>query len=369
MRSKMKKIIFFMPNIERGGIEKNLILLSDHFINKNYNVKIIYSSISQEVKKKISKKIKLDKSKKYVNFFFFSKRINNSINCFIKLLLFKENKNSIMISLQDHPFSITACKINRIKCILRIANHPKYSIIFFNNFFNFRLKLFIKIFFYKFADGIICNSMSSSTYLKSKINNKNIISIYNPMKLNKDIKKFPKKNYLLTVGRLEKQKNIAGIILAFKYIHKKYNNYKLLIIGSGQEQKSLKYLTKLNNLSNKIKFIKFENPSKYYMNSKLFILNSFFEGQPNVLIEALNYKLPIISANCESGPNEILSNGKFGFLTSIDNPLLLSKKISYALENYILAKNKSKLGFKSLNRFDIKAQCSKYEKYIIRFIK
>ena len=48
----MKKIIFFMPNIERGGIEKNLILLSDHFINKNYNVKIIYSSISQEVKKK-----------------------------------------------------------------------------------------------------------------------------------------------------------------------------------------------------------------------------------------------------------------------------------------------------------------------------
>ena len=105
------------------------------------------------------------------------------------------------------------------------------------------------------------------------------------------------------------------------------------------------------------------------MSSKLFILNSFFEGQPNVLIEALNYKLPIISTDCESGPNEILSNGKFGFLTSIDNPLLLSKKISYALENYILAKNKSKLGFKSLNRFDIKTQCSKYEKYIIRFIK
>ena len=95
----MKKIIFFMPNIERGGIEKNLILLSDHFINKNYNVKIIYSSISQEVKKKINKKIKLDKSKKNINFLFFYKRINNSINFFIKLLLFKEKK-LIMISLK-----------------------------------------------------------------------------------------------------------------------------------------------------------------------------------------------------------------------------------------------------------------------------
>jgi hypothetical protein len=51
----MKKIIFFMPNIERGGIEKNLLLLSNYFINKNYRVKIIYSSISAEIKKNLIK--------------------------------------------------------------------------------------------------------------------------------------------------------------------------------------------------------------------------------------------------------------------------------------------------------------------------
>ena len=67
----MKKIIFFMPNIERGGIEKNLLLLSNFFINKNYQVKIVYSSISEEIKKKLNSRVELDKSRKYINFGFF----------------------------------------------------------------------------------------------------------------------------------------------------------------------------------------------------------------------------------------------------------------------------------------------------------
>lgn len=362
----MKKIIFFMPNIQRGGIEKNLLLLTNYFINKNYQVKIVYSSISTEIKKKLNSRVELDKSRKYIKFWFFPQRINNSINCLIKLMFFerKRNSNLIMISMQDHPFSIMACKKNRIKCVLRIANHPRDSLVFFNNLINFKIKLLIKLFFYRFADGIICNSISSSKYLKSKIKNLNIASIYNPIKLSKHNSIIKKKNYILTVGRLEKQKNIRGIIQAFKYIHNKFNNYILLIIGSGQEESSLKNLVKKNNLFDKIKFIKFINPKKYYKNSKIFILNSFFEGQPNVLIEALNYNLPIISSDCESGPREILANGRYGFLTPVNDALSLSKKISYVLNNYKIAKNKSFLGNKSLRRFEIKSQCLKYEKFI-----
>lgn len=191
----MKKIIFFMPNIERGGIEKNLLLLSNYFINKNYYVKIIYSSISAEIKKKLNKSVVLDKSREIIKFWFFSDRINNSINCFIKLIFLKKSKVShwVMISMQDHPFSIMACKKINIKCVLRIANHPRDSLIFFNNFINFKIKLFIKLFFYKFANGIICNSISSSKYLKTKIKNLNITSIFNPIELNDDNAKDKKK--------------------------------------------------------------------------------------------------------------------------------------------------------------------------------
>ena len=48
----MQSILFFIPNIERGGIEKNLVILSNYFVNKNYKIEIICSKISSEIKKK-----------------------------------------------------------------------------------------------------------------------------------------------------------------------------------------------------------------------------------------------------------------------------------------------------------------------------
>ena len=38
-----------------------------------------------------------------------------------------------------------------------------------------------------------------------------------------------------------------------------------------------------------------------------------------ILIEGMQYKIPIISTKCQSGSNEILKKGKYGYLTEIDN--------------------------------------------------
>ena len=56
----------------------------------------------------------------------------------------------------------------------------------------------------------------------------------------------------------------------------------------------------------------------------VFVLSSKYEGLPNVLIEAQKYNLPIISTNCQTGPKEILINGKLGELLS---PLLTELEI------------------------------------------
>jgi hypothetical protein len=68
-----KKIIFFIPNLERGGIEKNFLILSNYFANKNYKIEVLYSKISKDILLKINKKIVLKKSINYVkilNIFF-----------------------------------------------------------------------------------------------------------------------------------------------------------------------------------------------------------------------------------------------------------------------------------------------------------
>ena len=55
-----------------------------------------------------------------------------------------------------------------------------------------------------------------------------------------------------------------------------------------------------------------------------------------MLIEALTYKIPIISTNCASGPKEILSNGKYGSLVPVNDHTALAKKIFITIKIIIM---------------------------------
>jgi glycosyltransferase involved in cell wall biosynthesis len=78
----------------------------------------------------------------------------------------------------------------------------------------------------------------------------------------------------------------------------------------------------------------------------------------------LSYKCPVISTDCDSGPKEILKNGKYGFLVPVNKFKLLAEKIEYALNNYQIAKKKTYNGFLNLKDFIQEKQCKKYEKFI-----
>lgn len=364
----MKNIIFFIPNIERGGIEKNLVILSNFFLKKNYNIDIIYSQISQEIKKKLDKKVNLIKCKYNIKIPFLSFRVMNSINCFIFFLFkFDFKFKNIILSFQDHPLPILVSKIRNIPCILRIANHPYGSLKFFNNNLNFILKINVKKIFYYFATGIICNSKSSMNFFKKIYKKKKIVNIYNPIEIKKIRKSKKINNRIISVGRLENQKNFLGLVRAFDIVSKKLPGIQLLIVGSGREKKELQILCKLLNLSKKVVFKEYQNPDKLINSSKLFVLNSLWEGLPNILIETQILKTPILSTNCFSGPSEILINEKLGYLTPVNNHIKLANKIIFILKNYDKAQKKALIAPQNLKRFEKNSQCKKYELFLSRF--
>ena len=367
---KKKEIVFFIPNIEGGGIEKNLLLLSNYFINKGFAVKIIFEKISSKIKVKLNSKINLVKTKKIFKVNLKNERISNSINCFL-FTLFKVylQKNSVLITLQDHPFGIIISVFKNIPCIIRIANHPIGSLKFFNNYFLYKLKLFIKLIFYNFASVIICNSKQSANFFSRRlIFRKKIITIYNPieniLKTNKI--KNRNKNQLLSVGRIEKQKNYLGLVKVISLLSKKNKKINLVIIGSGKEKNNVINLAKKLKIKERIIFKNYINPNSYYKKSGILVLNSFFEGLPNVLIEGIKFKIPIISTKCLSGPAEILRNGKFGYLVDVNNVSQMAKKIEKVLREYDFAIKKTDLAVKSLGRFELNKQCKKYEKIIYK---
>ena len=81
---------------------------------------------------------------------------------------------------------------------------------------------------------------------------------------------------------------------------------------------------------------------------------------PNILIEAALLKTFIISSNCETGPKEILLNGKAGGLFKVRDYKDLARKILYYWKNEKQRKKMIQVGFKNLDRFDYNRNLNKY---------
>jgi len=67
----------------------------------------------------------------------------------------------------------------------------------------------------------------------------------------------------------------------------------------------------------------------------LLVLSSNTEGFGNVIVEALALGVNVVSTDCPSGPKEILENGKYGFLSPVNDPVKLAETIQKALASPI----------------------------------
>jgi len=107
-----KKIIFFCPSIEKGGVEKNFFLIINNLCNL-INIKLITAS---NIKGMVNPKIKnILYSPKFIYNF---PRFFKSIYCFLFALI-KLDKKTLLISFESNIFAILAAKIVGAKIIVR----------------------------------------------------------------------------------------------------------------------------------------------------------------------------------------------------------------------------------------------------------
>ena len=241
------------------------------------------------------------------------------LNFFKLFNLIKNKRPDYLIAhlLTSLPIFLTLFFNNKTKIVLRISGLPKL------NFFRF---IFWKL-FSKNIYSVTCPTTATYKYLKKMniFNKNNIVILRDPViRLREFLKKkyeriedvkIEKKNLIIGIGRFTRQKNFLLLIKAFKKILIKYPNYHLILLGEGEQEEMLKKEAKKLEIQNKVFFLGYQkNVYKYLLNSDCFILTSLWEDPGFVILEAALSNTLIISSNCPNGPDEILSNGRNGFL-------------------------------------------------------
>ena len=150
--------------------------------------------------------------------------------------------------------------------------------------------------------------------------------IINFKQLNKNKKIFEEKidwlknkNYIISIGRLTKQKNFKFLINEFSKIKQIYSNLNLVILGDGDEKQFLKKLLKKKNCMKIYLFWEIKNIYPFLLNSLFFVLTSEWEDPGFVILEAMFSKKLVLSSNCQSGPKEIIKDNFNGFLYEKNN--------------------------------------------------
>lgn len=139
---------------------------------------------------------------------------------------------------------------------------------------------------------------------------------------------------IITVGRLEKVKGYDRLINVAKYILKKYPDWRWDIYGDGTLRNQIIKEIKNEHLENSLFVMgNSNNIMSVYEEYSFFVMTSYFEGLPLVLLEAKSCLLPIVSFNCPTGPSEIIQNTKDGYLVKNNDIEELRDKIELLILN------------------------------------
>ena len=168
------------------------------------------------------------------------------------------------------------------------------------------------------------------------------------------------KHHILSVGTLKVQKDHETLIKAFALLPSELNA-KLVILGEGQLRIQLSQLVDKLGLQNRVELPGFVlDPADWYRSADLFAYSSRWDGLPLVLIEALEFGLPIVSTDCPSGPAEILQNGLYGKLVPVQDP----KALAYAIEQGLNEDHDSSALMMRAQDFSLKKISDEYLDYM-----
>lgn len=157
---------------------------------------------------------------------------------------------------------------------------------------------------------------------------------------------------IISVGRFGKEKGFDQLIKAFAPVAQKHPDWSLTVYGDGEMMPSVKELVVKYHLENQVQLPGMcTNLEKRYQEYAMYVLPSYREGLPLVLLEAKANRLPIVSFDILTGPREIVRDQIDGILVPPKDISALANAMNYLIEHPEVRKEMSDHSQENLGLF------------------
>jgi glycosyltransferase involved in cell wall biosynthesis len=366
------RVSFFLSTLGYGGAQRVTINLASGLAERGYDIDLVVGRLEGESASEVSNSVRLVDldipSVPAVGIFAGIPRLRSYL---------ESESPALLISGLTHTnvATVIAASMADVPTFVAPTEHLAFDYRSESSYKS-RLLRHLARFTYPFADDVLAVSegVAESVVKQTRVDRDQTTVLYNPV----DIEYVEKKaaetvdhqwfrdttiDPIVSVGRLEPQKDIQTLIDAFESVHDARPETRLVVVGKGSERAQLVELVQSRGLSDVVRFPGYvDNPFAYISGASVFVLSSHFEGLPTVLIEALACETPIIATDCPYGPSEILADGRYGRLTPVGDVDAMAAAIVDSLDG----PNSPKQSLDRARDFSMSTSIERYEEYIQR---
>lgn len=328
------KIQWIVNNINQvGGIERVVIQLSNYFVEHGCNMEIV-SLCTKETKAffDLHTDVEIIHWKKSPN--------DLSRTGIIAIIHQIAKKSDADVVLGCHDPICNAMVINKPFFKGRVIATQHAAIEYYSP-----KRLVLESLILRFADRFAVLSDWSKLYYENR-GLKNCVVIPNALDQKLLEIQEDRDKTIITAGRLTGVKGFDFLIRAFKLVHNVHPDWKLKILGDGEDRKKLTALIKELNLEDAVILLGFQkNVLEEFRKASIFTVTSQSEGFSMVLLEAMTQGVPAV---CVDIPvmKELLDHGKYGVLSRADEKAFASALNSLIADEQL----RNQYGEKALER-------------------
>ena len=301
-----KNLMLMVPMLHQGGFER-VCITTARLMQEYYNVYVLIFS-SKDINYDITGLNIID-----IDVPAQKGLVNKIINVFKRVKLVRKKKKELGINV-SYSFGSSANYVNvlsrgkekvltGLRCQTDMES-PK------------QVKLFCSR-----SDQVLSCSKEIMRQLSDDFGYNKSSFIYNPLdvedvqkKGSEEVKDYPfdepGTRVIASMGRNDYIKGMWHLVKAFSIVYKKHPEARLVVLGAGNWSE-YEELSKRLGVEGKVAFPGVrKNPFPYVAKSDIYVCSSNHEGFPNAVLEAMALQKPVISADCKTGPREILLSEK-----------------------------------------------------------